>query len=205
MRKILAPSRYIKNISQIIDLLLQHFKYQIVFFYIFGTQKTVKMKKSSLIIIGCLLSVFAFQAFTTSHEPEWKNLQILPKDISEDGLDSVMHHFTASLGVKCNYCHVRNEETRKMEFAKDDKPEKQIARKMMLMAIDINRNHFEQIEESMDSGKMAAPKDTAAVTYMLKYVTCYTCHHGDPHPENKPPMKKMENPAPQTPPVPEKK
>lgn len=151
------------------------------------------MKKSSIIIIGCLLSVLAFQAFTTSYQPRFTNLQILPKDISEKALDTVMHHFTAALGVKCNYCHVRNEETRKMEFAKDDKPEKQIARKMMLMTIDINKNHFEQIEESMDSGKMTMPTDTSSVSYMLKYVTCYTCHHGDPHPENKPPMKKMDN------------
>jgi hypothetical protein len=151
------------------------------------------MKKSVIVIVACLFSVFVFQAFTTSHEPHFTNLEILPKDISKDALDSVMHHFTASLGVKCNYCHVFNQETRKMEFAKDDKPEKQIARKMMLMAIDINKDHFQQIEENMDSGKMALPRDTSAVSYMLKYVTCYTCHHGDPHPENKPPKKNMPN------------
>ena len=151
------------------------------------------MKKSIIVIVACLFSVFVFQAFTTSHEPNFTNLEILPKDISKDALDSVMHHFTASLGVKCNYCHVFNQETRKMEFAKDDKPEKQIARKMMLMAIDINKDHFQQIEENMDSGKMALPRDTSAVSYMLKYVTCYTCHHGDPHPENKPPKKNMPN------------
>jgi len=159
------------------------------------------MKKSIIVIVACLFSVFAFQAFTTSYQPRFTNLEILPKDISKDALDSVMHHFTASLGVKCNYCHVFNQETKKMEFAKDDKPEKQIARKMMLMAIDINKNHFQEIEENMDSGKMALPRDTSAVSYMLKYVTCYTCHHGDPHPENKPPMKKMENNQPPMPPA----
>lgn len=151
------------------------------------------MKKSIIVIIACLLSVFVFQAFTTLNQPRFTNLHILPKDISKDGLDSVMHHFTTSLDVKCNFCHVRNEAERKMDFASDDKPEKQIARKMMLMTIDINKNHFEQIEESMDSGKMEMPTDTSAVSYMLKYVTCYTCHHGDPHPENKPPKKMMEN------------
>jgi hypothetical protein len=159
------------------------------------------MKKSIVVIIACLISVFVIQAFTTSYQPRFTNLQILPKDISKDGLDSVMHHFTASLGVKCNYCHVANQETRKMEFAKDDKPEKQIARKMMLMTIDINKNHFQQIEESMDSGKVTEPTDTSAVSYMLRYVTCYTCHHGDPHPENKPPMKNMENNRPPMPPA----
>ena len=59
------------------------------------------------------MSVILFQAFTTTHEPHFKNLKILPKDISEHDLDSVMHHFTASLGVKCNFCHVRNEEAKK--------------------------------------------------------------------------------------------
>lgn len=161
------------------------------------------MKKSFLVLMACFFCIIVFQAFTTSYEPQFKNLQILPKNISDDGLDSVMHHFTASLGVKCNYCHVRNEETRKMEFAKDDKPEKQIARKMMLMAIDINKNHFQQIEDAMDSGKNTIATDTSAVSYMLKYVTCYTCHHGDPHPENKPPKREMDH-MPPPPPMPQK-
>lgn len=147
------------------------------------------MKKSIFVIVACLFCVFVFQAFTTSHQPHFTNLQILPKDISEDALDSVMHHFTASLDVKCNYCHVKNNDTQKLDFAKDDKPEKLIARKMMLMTIDVNKNHFQQIEESMEDG-MALPRDTAAVSYMLKYVTCYTCHHGDPHPKNDPPKQK---------------
>lgn len=154
------------------------------------------MKKSSIIIASCLLCVFAFQAFTTAYEPKFTNLQILPKNISDDGLDSVMHHFTASLGVKCSYCHARNDETKKMDFASDNKPEKQIARKMMLMSIDINKNHFQEIEESMDSGKNVASSDTSAFSYMLRYVTCYTCHHGDPHPENTPPKKNTENKPP---------
>ncbi|MEO9021364.1 MAG: c-type cytochrome [Ginsengibacter sp.] len=162
------------------------------------------MKKSLIVLGACLFSVVIFQAFTTSHQPQFKNLQILPKNISDDGLDSVMHHFTAALGVKCNYCHVRNEETRKMDFANDAKPEKQIARKMMLMAIDINKNHFQQIEDAMDSGRNTVSTDTSSVSYMLKYVTCYTCHHGDPHPENTPPKRNMDNKAPMTPPVPQK-
>ncbi len=160
------------------------------------------MKKSTLIVIGCLISVFAFQAFTTRHQPEWKNLKILPQDISKDGLDSVMHQFTASLGVKCNYCHAGNPAEHRMDFASDEKPEKQIARKMMLMSIDINKNHFQQMADMMkkDDDKMAVSTDTAAVSYMLKYVTCYTCHHGEAHPKNKPPM--MNHMPPPPPPAP---
>lgn len=182
--------------------MLKYFlKQRSCFCYTFGIQNRNLMKKSILVVVACLFSVIVFQAFTKSHQPQFKNLQILPKDISHDDLDSVMHHFTASLGVKCSYCHVGDPATRKMDFAKDDKPEKQIARKMMLMAIDINKNHFQQIAEQMDSGKMAMPTDTSAVSYMLKYVTCYTCHHGDPHPDNHPPKKDNEN-RPPMPPMP---
>lgn len=161
------------------------------------------MSKSIFIIIGCVLSVLIFQAFTTTPQPRFKNLQILPKDISEDDLDSVMHHFTASLNVKCNFCHVRNNETKKMDFAKDDKPEKLIARKMMLMSIGINTQYFKDIEEEMSKEKdhdMADSNplkiDDDSVKNMLSYVTCYTCHRGDPHPETKPPIKDEAQKAP---------
>jgi hypothetical protein len=164
------------------------------------------MKKSILIITTCVLSVFLFQAFTTSNPPMFKNLKILPKDISKDGLDSVMHHFTASLGVKCNYCHVRMEAERKMDFASDAKPEKLIARKMMLMSIGINTTYFKEIEEEMskkkdfDSTAERITIDGDSVKNMLSYVTCFTCHHGDPHPQTKPPMEHHEGPMPPAPP-----
>src|SRR5580693_7887225 len=105
------------------------------------------MKKSLLITAGCILSIILFQAFTITPEPPFKNLQILPKDISDHDLDSVMHHFSASLGVRCNFCHVINEEEKKFDMASDDKPEKNIARKMMLMAIDINKNYFREMDK----------------------------------------------------------
>lgn len=149
------------------------------------------MKKSIFTIIICTICVFVFQAFTTSYAPQWQNLEILPQDISEDGLDSVMHHFTASLGVKCSYCHVRNTDTRKMDFANDGKPEKLIARKMMLMAIDINRNHFNDMEEKImaNNGEPLIETRRDSLNYMLQYVTCYTCHQGAEHPDNTPPEK----------------
>jgi hypothetical protein len=89
-----------------------------------------------------------------------------------------------------------------MDFPSDEKPEKQIARKMMLMAIDINKNHFQQIADMMkddDDKEIAAQTDTSSVSYMLKYVTCYTCHHGEAHPKNKPPKMDHMAPFPPTP------
>ena len=36
---------------------------------------------------------------------------------------------------------------KKWDMASDEKPEKNIARKMMLMAIDINKNYFKDMDE----------------------------------------------------------
>mgnify|MGYP001478812225 CR=1 FL=1 len=146
------------------------------------------MTRSFVTIALIVFSVFALQAFNTSQQPRFKNLQILPQDISKEGIDSVMHHFTNSLGVKCGYCHAPMEGARRLDFASDAKPEKLIARKMMQMTIDINKNHFVDIEEQMDSG-FVQPKDTTSSHYILSYVTCYTCHHGNPHPKNEPPAE----------------
>lgn len=181
------------------------------------------MKKSLLVVLSCVICVMAFQAFTVSHGPEFKNLQILPKDISEHDLDSVMHHFSQSLGVHCDFCHVRNETSKKMDFAADTKPEKNIARKMMLMAIDINKNYFVELEMDYDMDhdmdkdhndsahtdmdhhdkemKMNS-MDTTGMNnsrFMLMEVNCYTCHRGSSHPDSKLPPRKQGPPPPQAP------
>ncbi|MEP7231767.1 MAG: c-type cytochrome [Ginsengibacter sp.] len=169
------------------------------------------MKKSLLVIFGCIICVMLFQAFTISKAPKYMNLQILPEDISKNDLDSVMHHFTQSLGVKCNFCHVWNNDSKKMDFATDDKPEKNIARKMMLMSIDLNKNYFAKMEmdHDMDHDKMEMGKDSMmknkdnmehhmgnsmmnmdttgmnSSRYMLMAINCYTCHRGEEHPNSK--------------------
>lgn len=142
------------------------------------------MKKTLIIISACVGLIFSIQAFTIKPQSQWKNLQILPQDISENKLDSIMDHFTVSLGVKCNYCHARNTTTNKLDFPSDAKPEKLVARKMMLMAIDINKNHFNEMEEG------ETVTDTTSAGYLLQQVTCFTCHQGSTHPKNHPPKKK---------------
>jgi Photosynthetic reaction centre cytochrome C subunit len=187
------------------------------------------MKKSLFIIAGCITSIILFQAFTIMREPHFKNLQILPKDISDHDLDSVMHHFSLSLGVKCNFCHVVDTAARRLDAASDAKPEKNIARKMMLMAIDINKNYFKGMEQmdmdhdhnmnnpaadsvkvadsSMDKNKEHMMDTSMAMEsskYMLRSVTCYTCHRGDAHPETIAPPHK-EGPPVMQPKAPDKK
>ncbi|MBS1731047.1 MAG: c-type cytochrome [Bacteroidetes bacterium] len=112
-------------------------------------------------------------AFTTTQSKPYtgghKNLQVLPKDISDDSLDMIMDGFKAALNVKCSFCHVRNEAEQKMDFASDEKPEKEIARHMLRMTMDINARYF-----NFDSSTRA---DTISV------VTCATCHRGTQHPD----------------------
>jgi photosynthetic reaction center cytochrome c subunit len=103
------------------------------------------------------------QSQTASAEPnktaeqQFKNIQVL-KDIPADQLIPTMQFISASLGVQCDFCHVDR------EMQKDDKKEKQTARKMIAMELAINKGHF---NNEID-------------------VTCYTCHRGSPHPVGTP-------------------
>jgi hypothetical protein len=83
-----------------------------------------------------------------------KNLKLLPPE----HLMETMREFQAALGVRCVFCHVQG------DFASDEKQHKEIARKMIVMAREIN-THF-------PDGKM--------------HVTCYTCHRGAEEPATRP-------------------
>jgi Photosynthetic reaction centre cytochrome C subunit len=101
----------------------------------------------------------------------FKNLQVLPKDISKDSLDHVMHNFTQSLGVKCMFCHVHegNDFRSGWKWESDDKPEKNTARYMLKMTAGINSTYF-NFENSSQPDTIHA-------------VNCITCHRGIPHPD----------------------
>lgn len=142
--------------------------------------------KKLMILAVCVAMVFAFQAFTTHQQPKWENLKVLPQNTSKDAMDSIMNHFSKALGVKCSFCHVRNNDLNKMEFAKDDKMEKMVARGMMQMSIGINKDYFAIHDPEEQTGNRAAGDSTR---YMLKYVTCNTCHNGSAHPTKWPPAE----------------
>lgn len=114
-------------------------------------------------------------AFTKQSSPEWKNLKILPKNITEHQMDSVMHHFSVSLNVGCEFCHVKtvvnnNEE---WDMASDKKKHKLKAREMMTMTNELNDKYFPY-------GGKAADLSTALT------ITCYSCHNGHKEPMVKP-------------------
>lgn len=108
---------------------------------------------------------------TKTRTGDYTNLTVLPANISSKKLTKIMiDGFEDDLGVSCNFCHAENKETHKPDYASDEKPEKEIARAMMRMTIGINEKYFE-LKQPMIGDSMLV-------------VTCGTCHHGTPHPDN---------------------
>lgn len=125
------------------------------------------MKRSYLVTLGLVVMVVVSLAFTKD-EPRYKNLKVLPKSTTKQQMDSVMKHFSVALGVKCNFCHVYNQEQKSMDFASDANNHKDIAREMMKMTSKINDKYFDvKKAERLDADLE---------------VTCYTCHNGKVHP-----------------------
>lgn len=118
--------------------------------------------------------------------PAFRNLQVLPRDLSREQLLTIMRTFTRSLGVKCNHCHVVTATTPKeeLDFPADTKEEKRVARVMIQMTRQINTEWLERVEQA--EGHHEAESATAAAPEQPR-VGCWTCHRGHPEPEMPPP------------------
>ena len=109
--------------------------------------------------------------------PNLKVLQTLP----EAQLFPLMNLVSDSLGVRCDYCHVQDKPDFSKTpsnlggwaFASDAKPQKQKARQMMQMVVDLNRVQF--------AGSAR--------------ITCFTCHRGATQPARLPPLPPPGNAA----------
>src|SRR4051794_23748207 len=95
----------------------------------------------------------------TSAYAEQKNVQLLT-NLSDAQLGLAMSNMSASLGVRCDFCHVFNEQTKSLDFPNDAKQEKKTAREMIKLVLDLNEKNFK--------GR--------------PIVGCYTCHLGKEHP-----------------------
>jgi hypothetical protein len=91
-----------------------------------------------------------------------KNIKVLT-GMPQSQLIPVMNFFSASLGRRCNYCHVNNQG--QWDYASDDKPEKTAAREMIKLVMDTNKT-TERLK--------------------LDPVSCYTCHRGRTSPQSIP-------------------
>jgi len=116
---------------------------------------------SSLALFGALAT--AEDAAAPAKKPltagkHFKNIKVL-KNLPADQLIPVMRNFDASLGVRCDFCHVAG------AFEKDDKPMKGVARQMVVLV-----QHLNKREKVVDNK-----------------ATCYMCHHGLPVPQTQAP------------------
>ncbi len=90
----------------------------------------------------------------------FKNMQVLGS-VPAGMIPEIMGVFSASLGVGCDFCHVKN------DGASDDKKEKRVAREMMIL-----------------SGRASAQ-----ISGKPREVSCWSCHRGSAHPEKAPGAK----------------
>jgi hypothetical protein len=91
--------------------------------------------------------------------PTPSNIKLLT-GISQAELIRDMNFISTSLGVGCDFCHVRSGEH--LDFASDAKEEKGSAREMIEMVFAVNKSTFSN----------------------QTVVSCYTCHRGAVHPVN---------------------
>ena len=125
------------------------------------------MKKITILLL--LVAAVGLGA-AASRKGLYENLKVLPKDISSKDLQGIMtDDFEDGLGVSCEFCHANNKDGNGLDFASDAKPEKGIARKMMKMTLDLNKEYFKVHKPKLGSNALV--------------ITCTTCHKGQPFPD----------------------
>ena len=126
-----------------------------------------KFTITSILVVGLIICAAAIEP--VKRAVEFKNLQVLPKNISEKDLERIMEiDCSKALGVGCDYCHVKIAGKDELDFVSDAKGEKEAARSMMRMTMEINKKYF----------GMERP----LIGDSLMTVTCKSCHRGEPYP-----------------------
>lgn len=143
-------------------------------------------KKKLAVVMLLFLSILVM-SFKISTEDEkkpapFKNLKVLPKNISHDDLVAIMKNYCTALGVKCGFCHAKGQDD-KFDWASDAKEEKGIARKMQKMTNAINKKYF-----GGNTGTVA----------------CMTCHNGHENPVTASTLKPVEEKPAETKPAEQK-
>ena len=126
--------------------------------------------KNKIVTFSSLLAFVLLGVAAVSRPPKKeRNLKVLPRDISDEKLDSIMKTYTLALGVECKFCHSELKIfPGGLDYASDTEPMKENARDMMRMVIDINKRYF-----YFDS--------TQRPEY-LHVISCKNCHRGNPLP-----------------------
>ena len=98
-----------------------------------------------------------------------RNLQVLPKNLSTDSVETLMLGVADALGVTCGHCHPGGDNPTwdSTNFTGDVKATKSIAREMFRL---VNRLNGELLPTALRRGQFTVP------------VTCMTCHRGATRP-----------------------
>ena len=130
------------------------------------------MKNKIIVVLGLFAFVFIGIAATKPGSNKERNLKVLAKNISNADLDSVMEGYSKALNVSCDFCHAESKTIKDdIDYASDDKPEKEITRMMMKLTAAVNKDYFDYTIVYKAGETMA--------------VSCYTCHDGFPRPDLK--------------------
>jgi len=127
-------------------------------------------RKFGISILSLIACIGTSATFHQKDEPLYKNLQVLPKNISSKDLQGLMvDDFQDGLGITCGFCHANAKDGHGLDYASDEKPEKRISRDMMRMTLGINKKFFKMKHPQLEGGALI--------------VTCNTCHKGKPFPD----------------------
>lgn len=103
----------------------------------------------------------ATQTKTQTAGQKFKSVKVL-NEMPADQMGKVMNMMAASLGVNCKFCHAANDG----EYEKEGIEHKDIARQMLKMTFEMNKNYFDSRAE----------------------INCGTCHQGRPVPQSAIPL-----------------
>jgi len=133
------------------------------------------LMRRKMFVLSSVILIIAVCSLSFKEEPQFKNLKVLSKKITNDELQIVMKQFKTALGVKCNFCHAPSKtDPKKMDFASDENEHKDVARYMMRMTTRINKKYFNDKKDSIAS------------------ISCFTCHKGEKEPKQAP-IEVLEN------------
>ncbi|GAB3414719.1 c-type cytochrome [Niabella aquatica] len=129
------------------------------------------MFQNKMFLVILLIASLIMVGFIKTKPLKRRNLKVLPADITGEKLDSLMETYNKGLGVTCDFCHtqeVKSGDTT-LNFASDNNPVKEEARRMMRLTMDINQKYFNY--------------DTTIHPAYLTRISCNTCHKGNAYPE----------------------
>jgi hypothetical protein len=122
----------------------------------------IKLKALTIFTFAIFASVLFVSKGSTQTKVEtagqkFKSIKVL-NEMPADQMGKVMNMMSASLGVNCKFCHASNDG----DYEKEGFEHKDIARQMLRMTFEMNKNYFDSRAE----------------------ITCATCHQGKPMPQS---------------------